>query len=257
MGKYTWIVVIVILLWQVIGGAVSNASKKQQRERMADAAEERRRQLGGKGAGTPPARSAGGGEAPPRAVGASPGGQTLSARMEDLAARRKAQLDELRRRRAAAKGTSVSTAQVRPSTPRPTAVARARPAAAVPAPVRDRAIREIKTGARGVRAAEEARKRELQAKFDREHAAQAAAERREQEADKRRRAEKDARRARQAAAGLDTGAVTVATRERRERTRHRGHLQALLADRVTLRNLFIMKELLDPPIALRSGPPTH
>ena len=117
MGKYTWIVVIVILLWQVIGGAVSNASKKQQRGRMAELAEQRRRELGGTGGGTSPARSADGGAARPRTAEASPGGQTLSARMEDLAARRKAQLDELRRRRAAAKGTSVRTAQGLPSAP--------------------------------------------------------------------------------------------------------------------------------------------
>lgn len=78
-GKYAWIIFLVLGLWHVIGTFAEKAAKKQQLK--AQGSQQLR----------PSAR---------RHPGESPTSTTLVDRAGELAARRKAQLEELRRRRA-------------------------------------------------------------------------------------------------------------------------------------------------------------
>ena len=70
-GKYWWAIVLAIVAWQVLGSLAERLNKKPQEQRLKDLAEQRRRQV----------------EARRTAPGA-----------DDLAARRRAQLQELRAR---------------------------------------------------------------------------------------------------------------------------------------------------------------
>ena len=101
MGKYAWIVFVLLGLWHVIGSLAEKAAKKQQEQRL-------------KGQGSPQQRSGLG-----RHPGTSPASTTLVDRAGELAARRKAQLDELRRRRASHQQPAAgsSPAILRPTLP--------------------------------------------------------------------------------------------------------------------------------------------
>ncbi len=105
MGRYFWIIFVLLGLWQFIGSLAERATKKQQNQRVSDlTAQRRRQQTAGRG-------TAAGGIAQ-RATG-----PVVADRAGELAARRKAQLDELRRRRGAAtaQATAQATARTRPT----------------------------------------------------------------------------------------------------------------------------------------------
>ena len=102
-GGWTLIIFIAIVLIQVIGAIVQQVAKKQEEERMREAARQRREQASGSTSGH--SRTA-----PPTASTAKRGTETspqrAATRLDDLAARRKAQLEELRRKRLAERGTA-------------------------------------------------------------------------------------------------------------------------------------------------------
>lgn len=81
-GKFVWIIFLLLGVWQVIGSIAEKAAKKQREQRLKGQASPQRE---------PAAR---------RHPGTTPASTTLVDRAEQLAARRKDQLEELRRRRA-------------------------------------------------------------------------------------------------------------------------------------------------------------
>ena len=93
MSKYFWIIFVLMGLWQFIGSIAERATKKQQDQRVTDLTAQRRRQQMG-------ARRTAAGRPTERATE-----PVVVDRAGDLAVRRKAQLDELRRR------SGVQTAQ--------------------------------------------------------------------------------------------------------------------------------------------------
>ncbi len=97
MGRYFWIIFVLLGLWHLIGSLAERATKKQQDRRVSDlAGQQRQQQMAAH-------RTVAGGAAQ-RATG-----PVVADRAGELAARRKAQLDELRRRRGAA--TAQATGQ--------------------------------------------------------------------------------------------------------------------------------------------------
>ncbi len=88
-GKYFWILFILYGVWQAIGSRIDKAGKKQQLKTLTEQQQRQPAARSGRPAG---AGLSGGGAADPRAAG-------VADRLEGLAARRKAQLEELRRRR--------------------------------------------------------------------------------------------------------------------------------------------------------------
>lgn len=89
MGGRWWVILLLLLgVWQVIGTLIEKAGKKHQEQRTKDLAAQRERQIGVRGQSRP---------APP----ATP--PTATDRAEALAARRREQLEQLRKRRAALK----------------------------------------------------------------------------------------------------------------------------------------------------------
>ncbi len=100
-GKFAWIIFLLLGLWHVIGTFAEKAAKKQQEQRLRGQASQQR-----------PSASR-------RHPGTSPTSTTLVDRAGELAARRKAQLEELRHRPAShhqpAAGSSPAT--LRPALP--------------------------------------------------------------------------------------------------------------------------------------------
>ena len=234
MGQWLGLILfIAFILWQVVAQVAQYSAKKQQQERMREAAAQRRRQRPGEPPQPPPVR--GGGQA------ASPQSR---ARIEDLAARRKAQLEELRRRRAqkgAAPQVRIGSQAGAPSRIK-TVPVRARSSA----PPRDR------SDLRSLRAAEEAEKRRRQIEAEQQRqmgearARQEEAEQRRKDAERRARRER-ARRKRKTVALTDVG---DAYSLRRSGSGRKGRVNALLRHRTTLRDLLLLKEVLDPPRGL-------
>lgn len=101
MNKYWWLIPLLLVVGQIVG---SLREKKAKQERMGKAAEHRLRQ--GQAAGLAERGSAGT-ETQQRRTGASASpAPSRQDRLQDLRQRRQAQLDELRKRTAARKGVS-------------------------------------------------------------------------------------------------------------------------------------------------------
>ncbi|MHC4080657.1 MAG: hypothetical protein ACYS15_02280 [Planctomycetota bacterium] len=101
-----WVILLLLLgVWQIVGTLIEKAGKKQQEQRLKDLAAQRERQVGARGQSQPAPRTT------PR---------TATDRAEALAARRREQLEQLRKRRAAQK----------PGVQPPTPTAQPAPAAA-------------------------------------------------------------------------------------------------------------------------------
>jgi len=140
IGKYFWVIFVLLGLWQWIGTLAERATKKQQEQRVLDLAARRKQQQMGSpptAAGGTAQRAFGPGGTAQRAFG--PGGTAQHAfgpgvtdRAGDLATRRKAQLDELRRRSGTATGQPPARTRPTPVTLRPTLAPTARPAAPPP-----------------------------------------------------------------------------------------------------------------------------
>ncbi len=110
MGRYIWIIILLVGVWQFIGSLVEKATKKQQDKRVKDLTAQRGRQ-----------QMAGQRVTGQRAAGAAPASiAVVGDRASELAARRKAQLDELRRRRTGQSPQPTGGASPSPATLRPT-----------------------------------------------------------------------------------------------------------------------------------------
>jgi len=254
MSKIITMIILVSVAWQVINSIIENAAKRKEQQRVRELAHRRRGTSG-------PVTSAGitaqapeyaRVSAPPTAAPASPRMQT---RAEELAARRQAQLEELRKRR---------TGQARPTAPAQVRIAPQVPVTGsqgIPTMQgrRGQAIVSRQADPDSIRRVQEAeRLRQLQQQRRRQQEmleAQQAEAREEAMADARRRAER-------AAAQRRIEAARAAARESRavpsvipgliDMRITAGDLQAMLRDRRTIRELFVLKELLDPPLAARN-----
>jgi len=258
--KYSWIIFVLIVAWQVVAGIVQSAAKKQQQARMADLAAQRRGQQGSQtgtaGRTQSAAGPAGGGE-PGGATRtfAEPGADPRTARAQDLAARRKAQLDELRRRRV----VPPATAEISPTSSAPPTPARAasRPRKEIATLSATRAsVHESREASRKEKLAQKQRAvadsaavhRQLERDFQKDQARRQAAA----SAAKKRRAKR--------ADEMPAGRVSSAEYEhdtpgRRPRPKHRAI--ALLDNPATLRDLFVLKEILDGPLSERQRQGIH
>ncbi len=150
IGKYFWVIFVLLGLWQWIGTLAERATKKQQEQRVLDLAARRKQQQMGSpptAAGGTAQRAFGPGGTAQRAFGPGgtaqrafgPGGTAQRAfgpgvtdRAGDLATRRKAQLDELRRRSGTATGQPPARTRPTPVILRPTLAPATRPAAPPP-----------------------------------------------------------------------------------------------------------------------------
>jgi len=218
MGKYFWVIFLLLGLWQWIGTLAERAAKKQQDRRVTDLAAKRRLQ-----------QTAGG----PTAAGGPAGratGPVVADRAGELASRRKAQLDELRRRRGGA--TAQAPARTRPTaaTLRPAQAPMSRPGAPpaaapprLPAPVRRPAAA-------------------------RPQARRPAPQQQQQQQQQRRPARPVARPTETARLARRTHEV-VQTKGPRELALP--GLGGVPMDRTLLRRMMLYREILEPPIALR------
>ncbi len=114
-----WIVVVLVITWQIVGRLIQRAAAKERQRKLAEMARSPRTQPAGASAPAPPAPA-------PR-----PSGQ-------DLAARRRAQIEELRQRRETRLGPASPAPVQRPrpaAMPRPAARPAGRPVA-IPIPPR-------------------------------------------------------------------------------------------------------------------------
>jgi hypothetical protein len=181
--------------------------------------------------------------------------------LDELAERRKRQLEELRRRR------SAGTTQAR-TTARPTAATQQRPGPVAPPPKKreKRRIQELRADYRSMREAElaERRREEQQARerraLEEARARREAEEERRRDLERQRRAQRDqagstgpAARHREVTATEISGSLTDAYAISEERDERTERLRGMLSARSTLRDLFILKELLDPPVSLRES----
>jgi colicin import membrane protein len=254
MSKIITMVILVSVIWQVVSSIIENAAKRKEQQRIRELAQRRRGApetavSAGDAAPRPELARA---SAPPTAAPSSPRMQT---RAEELAARRQAQLEELRKRRSG-QGRPTAPTQVRIAPQTPTSASQGIPTMQGR---RGQPIVSRPADPASIRRAQEAeRLRQLQVQRRRQQELLAAgqAEAREKTlADARRQAERAAalKRAaaarRAAAAPRGAGGVLLTPIDGRITS---GRLQSLLRDRRSIRELFVLKELLDPPLATRN-----
>lgn len=241
MGN-SWIILVLLGVGWAIQAIAQAVAKKQEQERLRQVAEERRRA----------AQSHSGSGATTSRTSAQPSSPQLSTRptsREELAARRQAQLEELRKRRLAqSRGQSTqvrTTPQQRPqpaARSQPVPVRRQSSTAAVP-PQQPPSLQPESVPKRTQRPSQILKKKE-------EFTRLAEARRRQAEEEKRRSRAKRSKRLRQkpideqrlvAPSPLGPSAAAPDTLQ----------LRSKLRQPRMLRELFVMKELLDPPVALR------
>lgn len=240
----TFIVIVVIVLWQIVYGLIQKAAKERQQDRMRQLADQRRRQ---QGTSSPP-RTA---PSPPRQSAAT----RLGSRLEDLAERRKAQLEELRRRRASRPAAGPAQVGVAPGAP---SGGLGIPPA--PPPKRSETIRTLEADRRALREADRAGQRRQLEQQRRDREATKARSRIKSDEELRRAAERAGQRQQEAAKRTARAGQrpprepevrdAYAIREGGTGRAHR--LKMAISSRATLRDLFIVKELLDSPLALRA-----
>lgn len=248
--KIGTILFLLYLAWHIISGIIAQSEKKKKQESQIELSS-KRKAIGDSYQPTQietlPTRSQ-----PNPALG-----PTLS-RAEELAARRQAQLEELRLRRAGRSTTPRGQAQVRAGTPP------AAPVTGFQAPTTIRPSKAIKRHQADLDSIhlQQEKQRQQKVELERKKLEQ---NRAAQEAEGRRRVAKEAHMQaerekfhRKAEAGFQKPlgqrksiATNAIGKESGGVTRKR--ISARLRSRATLRELFILKELLDPPVALRSS----
>jgi hypothetical protein len=222
-NKIGLVVFLLVVVVQIIGAIVTKANKAQQQRAKTGGAPPRRLAVP-----TGPKRGAAGPLVRPPVAG----------RVDDLAARRRQQLEELRQRRA---GTAPARARVGPAAPRP----------AAPSEAPSEGIQTMRADHAAVLAMEEELRRRRELERQREHAADDAATRLvEIEHEARHRAEQERQAAVQRAAQRRAAALRDAPRPAFGGTSPR-EIVAATRDPRTLRAIIVMRELLDPPLALR------
>ena len=252
MPGSSWIIALLVLGWWAVQAIVSAMAKKQEQQRQRELAERRRQIESQAGGGMTSA-----GQRPPTAIS-----QPRPATRDDLAARRQAQLEELRRRRmqqarggAGAPATARVPAQRTPSAPTvpgnvpPTFPSRSKipgiakappPRGPVKQPVRvgGRPPQPIRPATAPPKPARQPIHKELHGLSDIPDVIKAGG-------------------IRPTVAPTDIGVPISAipgTKKAKPAAINVGGIKQRLGDPKALRELFVMKELLDPPVALRDQP---
>lgn len=259
MGSWFWIVIIAALAWQVVVAIMNERAKKQQEARLREAARQRRMagQTGHAGASTPPSFNAPTTmePAPPTGRGQSLA-QRRQAQLDELRRRRQQQIEELRRREQVAQ-TPTSTPPVSPSSqsrlspsmpsPLPSAPRQApRPAQAkqaTPAPTRGRPVGSARP------ARPDSRKKVIEP----EGPAKTLVDLSKPSTEPSAYAQKPVDPSKGVQAVRPASPTTLAGVSRAKRGTDLGVLLGGgLKDAASLRRAILLKEILDPPIALRS-----
>lgn len=220
-----WIILVVAALWWAIQAIVQAAAKKQEQQRLRELAEQRRQA----------AQRGGGGSSSTSQSTTSRGrqfGTSVPTSREELAARRQAQLEELRRRRQAQAGSrqpSRTSTTVRTGTAQ-TPPTRQMPSRPMPQPVVRQPVKRPTPTPQRPASAPQRRAAEPATALSRFESIAA----------------KRTREKRLTTRGLPSRqkAATVSASSTRQ-------IRAAMHDPKRLRELLVMKELIDPPLALR------
>jgi len=172
-------------------------------------------------------------------------------RIDDIAARRKAQLEELRRRRAG-QGATPS----KPGTPR-TVSARTGPARTPPPPPGRKQVQVLRAGLGALRSQEEAAARAKAEKLRKHLEFEGRRARQSEQADQQLRAERLAAREREAAehrreaARAEQAQAQALVFSGASGAERLAGMRAKLRSPEVLRELYVLKEILGPPVSLR------
>jgi hypothetical protein len=253
MGKWSGLVVLAIIVLQIVASIIQNRRKEQEKQRAREEAARRRALAEAQGQ----AGAAGPGGA---VVGQQPSGQMSMAgggpgavvsaprqAVDDLEARRRAQLEQLRQRRdgrrigqpSAMSGGAVAAPPTSPRAGIPSPVARGsvqtHPSSSLGSSDQAR-IRQQEADQRARQQALEFREQQRRMGAERD-----AVERASQERERQRRetVARQAEQRRTAAAAATAGPVAAATLSQR------------LHQQTSLRDLMVLKEVLDAPLAMR------
>jgi len=258
MGTGSWIILLLLGVGWAVQAIAQAVAKKQEQERLRQVAEQRRQQAQRQsGRSTPTAQP----QPEPRASSGRPSSRPTS--REELAARRQAQLEELRKRRMAQSRGQQPSTQVRTGQPSqrqtpPTRQPQARPAqrrstsTAAPPPQQRPYLQPDDVPRRAVQRPSE----KLREKDD--FGGRLADLRRKQAEQKA--MQKRARTSRAASPRLRDKPIDEQSLVAPDPFASRrvgvdvSSLRTRLRQPAMLRELFIMKELLDPPVSLRSEP---
>lgn len=247
MNKIVIIIILISVVWQVVNSLIEAASKKREIERKFELTERKK-----------DGREVFAESQTPNPVGqatAHAPGSPLQTRAQDLVTRRKAQLEELRKRRAQGMQSS-GTVQAKLGSPAGSGTIPARAATRS----RGKGITVTATDLGEWRREQEMHKRKAEQKLQREELARARAEdenirRKTQKALQRQLQQQEEQRAKATPSkvhdttGIEAhSAYALVTSEKPSLVAIRGRMM----DRQTLRELFIMKELIDPPVSMRS-----
>ncbi len=230
MGN-SWIIIVIAAAWWIIQMIVQAAAKKQEQQRLKELAEQRRK-----------AAQQGGTPTTQRATSLSQTSQQTASRStsrEELAARRQAQLEELRRRRAAQtqrSATNVRTGSGKPSLQSPPTtrkqITTLSPQLTKTKPVPNRARQTPSrqpTPEASALAAAQVLRTAMQAYEQPTRSS-------------RKKLDDESKRLRRAAESLPAPTLPPTST-----------LRAKLHNRQALRELIVLKELLDKPLAMRSA----
>lgn len=270
MGN-SWIFILLVVGWWAVQAIVSAAAKKKEIERQRELAERRRQMEHGGASQSQPSLSPASQSTQP--THRSQQGPTTR---DDLAARRQAQLEELRRRRMQqSRGGSSGSTAVRTPTPAqnptmhapqtpPTSMGRGQMPVSFPrttnVPQKPKKQKPAKQPARGKTQTARDRLKEI----ERERARREFHESSHKAVHKELRGLRDVPDVIQAGGirpvssdlGAPVGAVSPAARLSRTKQApvDVNAMKQRFTSRSALRELFVMKELLDPPMALRDNP---
>ncbi len=244
MNKLIIIFVLLSVAWRVVNSLIEAATKKREMERQYELTQ--RRQDGREGVASAPTTMS-----VEQSSTLAPGGAKPS-RAQELAARRKAQLEELRKRRAQG-APSAGRVQTKLGS---TARSGVSPASTSPRST-GQSIAVTSTNIDQWRREQAAMKRKAEQQLQRTELARARQEdeeiRRKAQKELQRKLQKQEERKKKKARrdGPDLAGRTPLSKATSGKTAL-SDIRRRMMDRQTLRDLFIMKELLDPPVAMRS-----
>ena len=249
MNKFPFLLILIAGAWQIISLIIQSAEKRKKQEREMELANKRRQV--GQAYQTQQMSSSGPVNQPPGNTG------QLRSRAEELAARRQAQLEELRRRRAGKSSSSQPQTQIRLGGPASTPVSQS------PMVLPARQPSQIRSRQADLESIHRQQEMERRQKVEQERinkqqvkAADEAEARRDAIEESRVRADRD-RFHRKVESGLgnplqDLNSDDIHSRQKLKlKAVNRLAVKGRLRDPETLRELFVLKELLDPPLGLR------
>lgn len=248
--KFGTLIFLLYVAWHIISGLIAQAEKKKKQESQIELTSKR--------------KAIGDSYQPTQIESLSPrqqlnpGSSRPRSRTEELAARRQAQLEELRLRRAGRSTRSRGQTQIRVGTP-PSA-----PVTGIQAPSTVRSSKTIKLRKADLKSIH--RQQELQKqqnaelerqKLEQTRAASVAEGHRQAAKEAHMRAERESfhHKAEEELLKPLGQRASVSAYDIRTKSEgvSRNQIKARLSRRATLRELFLLKELIDPPVALRSS----